>query len=114
MSLTAKTSVRWDTDKVERAVKEAEEEAPMAGAEFLLDKANESVPRESGELADSGYVEFVDDEAVVGYSSEYAVRQHEGDYQHDDGRRKWLELTAREEARGIGDEMADRTKEAFD
>lgn len=88
-----------------------------AGGHALLDAANETVPREDDDLADSGHV-AVDErgDVVVGYSAPYALRQHEVKMNHQGkGRWKWLEMTARERRaqNEIAEAMADETREAL-
>lgn len=100
-------------EQVNRAVRNIVTE----GGYELLDAANETVPRDEGDLEASGYVE-VDSrgEVEVGYSAPYALRQHEVKMKHQGkGRWKWLELTAQERhaQRSIGDAMADETKKAM-
>lgn len=73
-----------------------------AAAEYLLEKSNEKVPLEYGDLQRSGVasVEDTDDGAVaaVSYGTVYAIPQHERlDYKHPNGRQaKYLEKAASE------------------
>lgn len=104
----------------ERKVAAAERNIVSEGAHRLLDAANETVPDDpetrAGDLKASGFVEVnrgTGPEAfVVGYSAPYALRQHEdSSLRHQgSGRWKWLQLTADERARDVGDKMADEAK----
>ena len=64
-------------------------------ADALKDDAVHRSPDDSGELDASATAEVDGREATVGFSSEYAVVQHERtDYRHDDGEAKFLENAA--------------------
>lgn len=76
------------------------------GAEFLLAKANETVPHLDGILEQSGTVSSDDLTAAVSYggaAKDYAVVQHERlDFHHPGkGRAKWLELALMENRKQI-------------
>ena len=114
ITVTTRAVLNFDEarDRAERAARAAAER----GAGRLLELANETVPRDEGDLAASGSVE-VDDEgnATIGYSAPYAIRQHEDtSLGHGrGGRAKWLQLSAEEGAREVGDETARAFEEGF-
>lgn len=67
----------WDDKTAIAAVRAA---APKAGVEAgnqLLDRSNQHVPVDQGELRDSGAVTQTDDGAIISYNTPYAVKQHE-------------------------------------
>jgi hypothetical protein len=72
---------------------------------MLLEKANETVPHDLGNLEEAGKV-FVRGETLadanvqISYREPYAMAQHEDTEQHHQGagRAKWLQLTMREQA----------------
>lgn len=84
------------------AIEDAAKLGLIKAAEYVLEKANRTIPHERGDLQDSGHVSVNDDgtRAAITYDSPYAVRQHEElTWHHNDGRRaKWLEKTLVEEA----------------
>ena len=51
--------------------------ALQVGADLLLERANEEVPRDSGDLADSATAEVSGDEATVSYGEYYGPIVHE-------------------------------------
>lgn len=85
--------------------------ALMDAGEFLLQKANETIPFDEGTMARSGQVTKGDGEVVVSYDTPYAVVQHEDTrIHHTNGRRaKWLQQTLNEQAGTIRKYVADRT-----
>ena len=113
-----KTEVDWSAARRHAIRLEKKRKSIVtAGGHALLDEANETVPKEEGDLEASGFVS-VDDkgEVVVGYSAPYALRQHEVPMNHPgQGRWKWLEMTAKEGAAqdAVADAMADEIKEAI-
>lgn len=114
--MTSKLTIRadWDEHMIKRKVENAGVDASVQAAEYLLEEANKTAPYEEGDLTASGEVGVENGEALVNYTAPYAVRQHEGDFEHSgDGRRKWLELAAQERERNIGDEMADSMKRSL-
>jgi hypothetical protein len=109
------TKVVWDDAALRRRMDKAAADAAEAGAEHLLEEANKTVPRDKSDLAESGFVS-IDREgmAVVGYTSDYAVVQHEGNFRHQgSGRKKWLELASREAAGAVAGAMAEPVKRAL-
>lgn len=87
----------WKTDlnpRVKDIVSGAAERGLFLTAEHVLGEANKKVPHEEGTLENSGTVSVDPRElrAAVSYNTPYAVKQHEVDMRHNDGRtHKWLE-----------------------
>lgn len=111
------SAARRHKEKVKHAVRNV----VTAGGYELLELARETVPDDpetgAGDLKSTGFVEVDrDGNVVVGYSSPYALRQHEDNrlVHQGRGRWKWLELTANERARDIGDKMADEARKELD
>lgn len=111
--------VDWYEMKID-GLDEAAERSVRVGGEALLERANQTVPFEEGDLASTGHVdtdpssgELV--EGSVSYDSPYAVRLHENpDYDFQgSGRGKWLELTAQESAGELEKAMAVPLEEAI-
>ena len=95
-------TVHWNGAAAEARMRAEAVGALNRAGKFILDKANETVPRLHGDLAESGRYE-VDFEALsvsVTYDSVYAMRQHEDtEFHHEgSGRAKWLQLTMQEQA----------------
>lgn len=68
----------------------------LAG-DALLDDAKARTPVESGALRDSGTATVDGDESVVGFGTEYAVRQHfRENFRHDDGEAFYLQNAVQE------------------
>lgn len=108
------TTFKWYGDKVKKAVSEAGNRGLGQAAQDLLEKANQTVPRETGRLADSGDTSVKDGTMSVYYTADYAIFVHEAspDTQFfGSGRRKWLELTAREMGEDLADTVADHIRE---
>lgn len=94
----------WKGDMAKEKVKNAGEIGVRLGAEFLVAKANETVPHLDGILEGSGTVDADGLEATVSYggaASAYAIVQHEHvEFNHPGkGRAKWLELTCHEQGK---------------
>ncbi len=106
--------LRWNGQAID-AIEPAVERGLEAAAELLLDESNRKAPIETGDLIRSGVARAEGNEAAVGYSSKYAVRQHEElSYQHDAGREaKFLENAQRNNASEIADTIADAIREAL-
>lgn len=62
-------------------------------AEDVLNRSNDLIPTDSGDLRDSGTVTAEGEDGVaISYDTPYAVVQHERtDLRHDDGQAKFLE-----------------------
>ena len=90
--------LKWNGSKVKAEVSFDRRKALHESGEFLLARANDSVPLEEGTLARSGTVDSDGDSAVVSYDTAYAIRLHENpQYHFKHGRRgKWLELSLQE------------------
>jgi len=103
------TKVKWFDDKVVEMTRESAVEGLFRASEFLLQKANETVPLRESILKTSGSTS--QDEAAlvatVSYDTPYAARQHEEvTYTHTHGRAKWLELTMQEQAKKVAEVFA--------
>lgn len=95
-------TVRWEGALAESRMRTEAVGALNRAGRYLLDKANETVPRLTGSLAESGRYE-VDFEKLtvqVIYDEPYALVQHEDTEFHHEGagRAKWLQLTMQEQA----------------
>lgn len=66
--------LRAISESIPRAIRD--QILPELGAE-LLQRALELVPRDTGELAESGYVDVEQGQVVVGFRSKHALVQHE-------------------------------------
>lgn len=98
--------------EVSRSIDQALSDGLKAGGELVLEKANQLVPVESGDLKDSGIVTVDGDTATVTYTSEYALKQHERlDFDHPGGgHAKFLEIGALANAAAIEEEIAERIR----
>lgn len=109
--------VRWTGEEVIRATTRDGARALFAGADFILEKGNETVPYLEGILEASGHVSV--DEArlvgVVSYDTPYAVKQHEDITLRHTGKRRarWLVLTMQEQMYRVLQLMADQLKRSF-
>jgi hypothetical protein len=104
------SNLEWYGDKVQRKIVASILDTLESTADELLRKANETIPFETGALAQSGQVDIEPAalKAVVSYNTPYAIRQHEDvSLRHPNplsansspnGRARWLELTAQEQA----------------
>jgi hypothetical protein len=96
------------------------EEAIKDVAFDLLGKAKLLAPIDTGDLRGSGFVEFVETTngigAIIGFSTPYAVRQHEElDYHHPQGgQAKYLEQPFKENTQRYVKHLADSVKKAVD
>lgn len=113
--------VRDHRARVSDKVRAAAARALTDGANELLQKANQTVPKEEGTLEGSGTVDPATSKeliAQVGYGGEasaYAAKQHEDTtLSHDGGRRaKWLEMAAKENGGRIMRALARMMKKAL-
>jgi hypothetical protein len=84
--------------------------------EALLARASETVPRQTGRLAASGYVTAPVETSSgvtveVGYSAPYAPEVHERmERRHASGQSKWLEKAAQAEAAELAPAVAEQVK----
>lgn len=98
------------------AFQKAAERAVADAGEFLLEQANRTVPIEEATLERSGQTTSATEgqtiRSVISYDTPYAARQHEDTrLRHNPGRRaKWLEQTLAEEARSVGEFVADELR----
>ena len=79
-------------------------------AERTMRRATSEVPTLTGALAGSGFVGLVGRwakglEVKFGFGSPYALYQHFGNYEHDDGKQKFLEDPVRWSRRGLVSRM---------
>jgi hypothetical protein len=83
--------------------------ALRAGGEALEKASNELAPKDKGDLVESSFVEVEGEAARIGYTAEYALKQHEalGLKHPNGGSAKFLELASIREAGAIGEAMAD-------
>lgn len=105
-----RVDVHWDNEKALRVSREGGAEAVFRGSDYLLARANETVPYLEGILQASGHVS-VDKEALVGvvsYDTPYAIKQHEDTTLRHTGKRRalWLRLTMQERVHDILEIMA--------
>ncbi|QIK49645.1 hypothetical protein P9A14_02545 [Gordonia hongkongensis] len=109
------SSFEWLADEVMEAVEAATARGLQAGADLLLDESNRLAPIETGDLIRSGRAVADSEEAAVGYSSVYAIPQHEHlDWHHDDGREaKFLERALHRNADRINEAVADEIRDAL-
>jgi hypothetical protein len=109
-----RATVRIDADRAVGDLRRRALAAVGEGGEFLLEKANRTVPIEEATLEGSGKVTVDRDRlvAAVSYDTPYALRQHEDTrLRHDPGRRaKWLEHTFREERSKVLGYLAERMR----
>lgn len=105
--------MRWDGDGID--LDGPIEQGMQAGADLLLDESNRIAPIETGDLIRSGRAVAEGNQAAVGYSSVYAMRQHEElGYRHDPGRQaKFLETALRTNATAIQQAIADEIRDAL-
>lgn len=79
-------------------------------ADQMLDRSEVFVPVRTGALRESRFVGLVGRwsrglEIKFGYGSPYALYQHFGHYEHDDGRRLFLEDPVKYSRRGLADRL---------
>jgi hypothetical protein len=99
-----------DLEALERNAERGASAAIRNEAAEILDRSQIIVPVLTGKLAGSGFVGLVNRwsrgvEVKFGYGSPYALYQHFGHYEHDDGRRLFLEQPVRYSRRGLVDRI---------
>jgi hypothetical protein len=92
--------VTWNSDPALKKIRDAAAAALKEEAQMLGDLANDTVPRDDNDLADSLTVTRRQLKARIAYKADHAIRQHEDRrLKHKPGTRaKWLELTLREQS----------------
>lgn len=113
--------LKWYGDEVFRRVQMQAAEALLGAAGVLLEKANQTVPKDVGDLRDSGDVSSSTVPEPVGsvyYDKPYARRLHEHpeyDFLEKPQRGgKWLENATNDFASEMSQVVADLIKEAFE
>jgi hypothetical protein len=95
-------SSKWYGPRASAAAARAAQDGLVEAGDRLLDRSNELVPVDEGELRDSGMVEPLDHAIQVVYTAEHAVPVHERtEVRHRQGRSKFLEQPLAE----FGDEL---------
>ncbi|WP_284291185.1 hypothetical protein [Luteimicrobium album] len=97
------------------ALRAAIERGLGVAAEHVLTVSNARVPHEEGTLERSGATSQNGTTVAISYDTPYAVRQHEDlSLRHDEGRQaKYLESALNDEARTVGDIVAQAAREAL-
>lgn len=104
--------------RTREALRQLEEAAagalPDAG-DHLLAASNRKIPVETGELEHSGQVSVDGLIATIKYTDPIAILEHEDMYVHHTAGReaKYLEKAMVEEARAIGEIVAERIRQAI-
>lgn len=106
--------LQWFGDEVDARLRAAGGQALYLTSAALLTRANKTCPHDTGMLEGSGEndVDRSKLEATISYggpAAPYAVAVHEAPPSinfRGDGRRKWLEKTAREMSEELEEEMA--------
>lgn len=105
-----RVDVHWDPSKALKAAQDGGVDALTRGSDYLLARANETVPYLEGILQASGHssVDRTKLIGVVSYDTPYAVKQHEDVTLRHTGRRRalWLRLTMQERVHDILELMA--------
>ncbi|QNJ56239.1 hypothetical protein SEA_OHGEESY_10 [Gordonia phage Ohgeesy] len=102
-----------NTDQVIDQIADAWTAAMQAGADELLDKSNQLVPVDDGDLRNSGVASASGKEAAVAYTAPHAMKQHERlDFDHPSGgQAKFLETAALANASAIEQAIAEAMRE---
>ena len=98
----------WNSDPALKKYRDAAAKALTDEAKNLGKIANQTVPRDDNDLADSLKVTRRQLKARIAYTADHAVKQHEDRrLKHRNGKRaKWLELTLRDERPRIAERIA--------
>jgi hypothetical protein len=92
------SGTQWNGGQLTARITAAAASGLQTAAEHLLGAARQQAPLETGALRASGRVTVDGLQAAVSFDTPYAVRQHEElDYQHSDGKAKYLEGPMSEE-----------------
>lgn len=99
-----------DLERMEERADRAMSVALVDEADQIMDRADILVPVDDGELKRSRFVGLVHRwlrglEIKFGYGSPYALYQHYAYWEHDDGRRLFLEQPVRYSRRGLADRL---------
>jgi hypothetical protein len=112
--LDAEIKLNMDIPKITRTVRKHFADALLIAVEHLLESANRVVPHDQGNLQNSGKSNIDESqlEASVSYDTPYAVRLHEHpEYKFRNNRiGKWLEITYKDNAKKIGEWVANYMK----
>ena len=95
-----------DLERIEVQAEKGMNAALRSEADHMLDRADILVPVLHGDLKASRFVGLITrwakgTEIKFGYGSPYAIYQHFGNYEHDDGRRLFLEQPVKYARRGL-------------
>lgn len=81
-----------DLDRIQNVLAPAVTRGLLDAAEVVKQEAVQRAPLENGVLRDSASTAAEGNTAVVGFDTDYAIRQHEEvGYDHQDGEAKYLE-----------------------
>lgn len=107
--------LKWFGDKAKRTAHDGGAAGAAAAAEALLQRTLPKVPRESGELRDSGHVQTDGTQAAVIFDTPYAVRQHEDTSlrHHGGGQAKFLERTLHDDQPALLEALAAELRKAL-
>lgn len=99
-----------DLERVGSSAEKACSYALREEAQQMLDRSDILVPVDQGDLLGSGFVGLVNRwarglEIKFGYGEPYAIYQHFGHYEHDDGQRLFLERGAKYSRKGLADRL---------
>lgn len=110
------TTIKWEIVNLEEFIADLERMEAQAErgmgiaiheeARQQLDRSQILVPVDTGALKGSGFVGTVQRwarglEVKFGYGSPYAIYQHYGNYEHDDGRKNFLADPVKYSRRGL-------------
>lgn len=104
--------VSWNADPALKKIRDAAAYALTEEAKVIGDLANDTVPRDDDELADSMAVSRRQLKATIRYTARHALKQHEDTrLRHKPGKRaKWLEMTLREQSPRFAERIAARMR----
>lgn len=117
MGITVKSS--WQGQQLARRVRQAAVRGANRAAERLRALSVAQAPLRDGPLRGSAFVQPAEDhgpivQAAVGFDTVYAARQHEEtEWKHTDGKAKFLEDPARENAAELAAIMAAEVRRAL-
>jgi hypothetical protein len=76
----------WRGDSLAEKMSTAAKDQLVLGAEMILARAKEEVPRATGALEESGQTEQQENSVVIRFDTPYATRQHEAVIRHPNPR----------------------------